>query len=273
MAENSDTILPGDQDNTKPAQADGAAPAQAPAAPAAPQGQEPTPPAPAPTGQEPGKPAEKPADGAKPAAAPPEWVKAFPAEVQADLAEYKTPQEAVAALKELKAKAAEYGNPLTKPEDVKYDLPEGMTADPGVDKFFRDAMVKGKFTPAQAKFIAEQYISMQGAAWTQRRTDTETELRGEWGMDFEKKVKAINQKVLEVDRALGQKGQFAKWVTTSGIGNEAQFGRLMYLLAYRMKEPSGLAAGEGGGSGSEAMSTEAFLKGAFDAAAGPGQGE
>lgn len=134
-----------------------------------------------------------------------------------------------------------------KPEGYEIKVPEGLPAgvwnDDAAGQFRTWAHELG-LTPTQAQGLAERYAQMGGNAVQQSAEVTETELRKEWGVAFNAKMKAANDAL----RNIGGE-DLAQYLQTSGLGNHPAMVRAWAKIGEGMGEdrPAGMGTGRSSG--------------------------
>lgn len=122
-------------------------------------------------------------------------------------------------------------------------LPEGVWNDAAAGQLRSWAHELG-LTPAQAQGLAERYAQMGGTAVQQSAEATETELRKEWGVAFQAKMKSANEAL----RSIGGE-DLAQYLQTSGLGNHPAMVRAWAKIGEGMGEdrPAGMGTGRSSG--------------------------
>ncbi len=189
--------------------------------------------------------------------AEPLWTDSLPESLRVMAAEAKDMTGLEAALKRGLAHI-----PVEKAEDVEIPLPEGVDAEQTNLKWFRDVAVEHGFSKGQVNALAEAYNKEISAAHERMHMDAEKALRGEYGDEYEAKMAKANDAARRFDRMCGgtdeEPGALRK-ILNMGLGNHPDFIRAMVMIGESVSDSAMPGVSHGGG-GTEAMTTEDFIK-------------
>lgn len=139
-------------------------------------------------------------------------------------------------------------------DDYKFpelELPEGMTIDEDMQKWFRQAAHKAGMPQRVVDKLYKDYAERQVAQFTnyqkqmdERRGSAEQQLRQEWGKDYDNRL-AGAQRLL---RTFGDE-QLVQYMDQSGYGNDPTLIRLFSNIAGKLGNDVLIEGGSGGGFG------------------------
>jgi hypothetical protein len=139
-------------------------------------------------------------------------------------------------------------------DDYKFpelELPEGMTLDEDMQKWFRQAAHKAGMPQRAVDKLYKDYADRQVAQLTsykkqmeERRGSAEQQLRQEWGKDFDNRL-AGAQRLL---RTFGDE-QLVQYMDQSGYGNDPALIRLLSNIAGKLGNDVLVEGSSGGGFG------------------------
>ena len=209
------------------------------------------------------KPGEKPAP-----AAPPEWLKSLPAELQNHpaLQDKASPQDVLTDYLKLKDAVGDY-TPLEKPEDLagKLKLPQGMDATLANQNGELDWLAKKavdlKFSAEQTQKAFDAFTEFRLMEWNQMNATGQAAIKSMWGNDFQPNMDAVGKTLNMLGQRMGADGpeRLGKWAASHpAVGSSPVFAEMMLVIAKSISEES-LPAGQGQAQGTGAQDTATFL--------------